>query len=153
MRITANGTGPRKSAGGIRSGKRISSPYASAFPAAWAIGAESAKTAATTHAVMASAATPPSVLALEMIARSTAAGATTRNAVSPQGRGASNAINPTAHAAHNNTAATRAGLVSQPSSASVNAMPAETGSSAHVRRAHHNIATVRPASIVVQPES
>ena len=56
---TASGTGPRNSASGMRSGNRISSPYASALPAACATGADSANAAATMHDVTASAAAPP----------------------------------------------------------------------------------------------
>src|SRR5579862_2834367 len=117
-----------------------------ALPAAWATGAESAKNAATTHedtAIVAGPALEPPI----------ASSATTRSAVSPQGLGASRATRPTVHAAHSRTVATRAGPVDHPLSASLSAAPAETGSSAHVRRAHHNDTTARSASIDQEPES
>jgi hypothetical protein len=67
-----------------------------------------------------------------------ASGATTRNVVSPMGCGANSATIPHAHANQSNTAATRAVVVLQLSSASAIAPPADTGSNAHTTRAHHN---------------
>src|SRR3954451_22561493 len=98
------------------------------------------------HVVTASAAAPPLAPVIDHSATKTDAGAMTRSAVRPHGRGASNATKPTAHAAQSNTPATRAGPVAHPSSASVSATPADTGYSAHVSRAHHTVTTVGSAS-------
>ena len=65
----------------------------------------------------------------------TAAGATTRSTVSPQGRGASSATSPSAQRTTSSTAASRAGPVDHPLIASPSAAPAVTGSSAHTTHA------------------
>ena len=71
----------------MRSGNRTSSPYAIALAVACATGADSANAAATMLEVTASAADPALVPLTEHAATNTAAGATTRTAVSPNGRG------------------------------------------------------------------
>src|SRR5205085_5435174 len=86
---TASGTGPSRSDIGTRSGNRTSSPYAMELPAACAMGADIANTLATTLDETASAADVALVLATDASVRITAAGATTRIAVRPHGRGAS----------------------------------------------------------------
>ena len=67
-----------------------------------------------------------------MIDTTTALGATTRNKVSPHGRGASNATRPAAHAHHNGTLATTAGACDQSASASATASPAANGKTAQL---------------------
>ena len=72
----------------MRSGKRCSSPYASALAVADATGADSARTAAMPLPTSASAADAALVDVDDNTTRANPHGATTRNSVSPHGRGA-----------------------------------------------------------------
>src|SRR3954451_12608343 len=93
---TAMGIGPRRRGRGTRKLNRFSSPYASALAVAAAIGAESASAAAS---ALATTATTAAVALVDRDANTTARnphGSTTRNKVSPHGRGANRANNPTA---------------------------------------------------------
>src|SRR5690349_16409839 len=88
---TASGTGARNSDGGIRNGKRTSSPYAAEFAAACETGAESVNTAVTRAAATAITAEPAAASNAANTATATMVGASTRRPVRPQGRGANNA--------------------------------------------------------------
>src|SRR3954454_19784583 len=106
---TAMGIGPSSRGRGTLRPNRFSSPYASALAVAAAIGAESASAAAS--AVPTRATTAGGAL-VDSDANTTATnphGATTRNKVSPHGRGANRASNPTAQIPQSSTAAQRAG--------------------------------------------
>src|SRR5262249_25651382 len=122
------------------------SPYASAFAAAAANGAESEKKAAKAAPAIASTADAALVEAAATTAHTKAHGATIRNSVSPHGRGVKSANNPAAQTAQRITAARRAGAVDQSRVASASAPPIVTGRSAQITRVHHSQITRNSAS-------
>ena len=138
MIAIATGIGPKSNGVGIRSGKRTSSPYASALAARTSTGADSASAAAAPVPTIASTNAPVVVDDNDNNTVTTPSGATMRNKVRPHGRGANSASNPPAQASHNNASAVHAGAVFQPAVASESAVPAVTGSSAQTMRAHHS---------------
>src|SRR4051812_19246232 len=137
MRTMARGIGPANNGNGVRSGIRRSSPYAPAFAAVAATGADSAKPAATTLPTNAKTAFSVDVDDNEDKTNSTASGAATRSAVSDSGRRTNSAAKPAAHATHSSVAAVCALALDQLLSASPSATPVVTGSNAHAIRAHH----------------